>query len=148
MAETLTLTKILNVRESEKKVAQKDYTQSMNTFEAVASDFYTLLKKKENAEDSYEKYIHSNVPIDQIKQLTGYIELLNRQILEVQQQVNNARNDMEVKQTKLSDAHIEVKKFEKIIEHRRQIEDNHQKKMELAFMDEISINQFLSSKIR
>ena len=91
MAETLTLSKILYVRENEKKIAQKDFHQSMNDFEKVATDFYTLLKKKENAEASYEQFLQSSVPINQLKQLTSYIEILNNKIVELQEKVKNKR---------------------------------------------------------
>jgi flagellar protein FliJ len=148
LANTMVLTKILHVRENEKKKVQKDYSQSMERFESVALDLYQLLKKKENAEKTYEDYINSSVSLDQIKQISFYIESIQGDILALQHKVNKARNEMELKQTELTDAHIEVKKFEKIIERRTNEELEHVKKIEKAFMDEISINQFMNSKNR
>jgi len=51
MAETVVFSKILHVRENEKKDAQKIYYQAMDVFEKVASELYVLLKKKETAEE-------------------------------------------------------------------------------------------------
>lgn len=140
----MALTKILNVRENEKKIAEKDYSKSVQAFETVATELYSLLKKKEDAEEAYEKCIQSNVAIDQLMQISNYIESINDEIIEVQQKVNQARNDMEIKQVELTDAHIEVKKFEKLIEFRVKEKRERQNKVEKAFMDEISLNQFMN----
>ncbi|MGJ9458859.1 flagellar export protein FliJ [Oceanobacillus sp. CF4.6] len=148
MAETLAFTKILNLCENEKSIAQKAYYHSMDSFEKIASELYTLLKKKENAEESYGIYIQSPTPIEQIKEQALYIEKLNRQINELQQLVQRARNDMESKQVSLTDAHVEVKKFEKIIEIRNDADEKLKKRVESNFMDEISITQYLNHKNR
>ncbi|WP_145523441.1 flagellar export protein FliJ [Virgibacillus sp. SK37] len=148
MANTIVLTKILQLRENEKKMVQKDYTQSTEKFESVAMDLYRLLKKKENAEKMYEDYINASVSLHQIKQISFYIDSIKDDILAFQQKVNKARNEMELKQAELTDAHIEVKKFEKLIERRTNEERHYLKKVENAFMDEISLNQFMNSKNR
>ncbi|WP_068672393.1 flagellar export protein FliJ [Oceanobacillus sp. Castelsardo] len=148
MAKTMVLNKILDVRENEKKMVQKDYSQSMEKFESVAMNLYRLLKKKEDAEKTYEDYISSSVPLDQIKQIAFYIESIKEDILTLQQKVNKARSEMELKQAELTDAHIEVKKFEKLIERRTNEERDQINRIEKAFMDEISLNQFMNSKNR
>ena len=148
MAEIVALSKILDIRENEKQVAQKAYNQSLDSFEKVATELYQILRKKERAEDSYDQFFHSLTPIDRIKEQANYIEQLNRQINNLQSRVQKARTDMESKQHLLSDAHVEVKKFEKLIEVRKETTATIQKKMEDAFMDEISITQFLSQKNR
>lgn len=148
MAETLVLSKILNVRENEKNDAQKVYKQSLDSFEAIATELYHLLKKKEVAEESYEGYLHTTAQIDIIKEQISYMEILNKKIIKLQNEVQTARTHMESKQMELTDAHIEVKKFEKIIDVRNQAEKVHLKKEENAFMDEISIQQYLIHKNR
>lgn len=148
MAETAAFTKILDIRENEKNVAQNIYHQSLESFEKVATKLYNALKKKEAAEEAYEDFIQATTPIEQIKEQAVYIERLNSQIKELQQLVQRARNDMETKQIKLTDAHVEVKKFEKMIELRRDNEQQQRKRMENAFMDELSITQYLSHKNR
>lgn len=148
MAQTASLTKVLNVRENEKQIAQKAYLNSQEVFEEVAMKLYHALKKKEQAEASYDEYIQTTTPIEKIKEQIAYIEKLNQEINYLQKQVQFARNQMEKKQQDLTEAYIEVKKFETIIERRKQEEAERLAKNEKNFMDEISINQFLSNKIR
>ena len=148
MAETAAFTKILHLRENEKKTAQKAYQQSLDSFEKIATKLYNLLRKKENAEVSYDFYIQSTTPIEQIKEQALYIERLNSQINEIQYLVQRARNDMESKQDILTDAHVEVKKFEKIIEIRKSAKEEYNKRVENNFMDELSITQYLNHKNR
>ncbi|PAV30002.1 flagellar export protein FliJ [Virgibacillus profundi] len=148
MAETIVLSKILNVREKEKNDAQKAYHQSMDFFEKVATQLYTLLRKKESAEESYEEYISTTTSLDKIREQIAYIDKLNTQIMSLQQDVQNARTAMESKQLQLTDAHVEVKKFEKIIDIRKKAKADTESKMENLAMDEISIQQYLTNKNR
>lgn len=148
MADTYVLTKLLDVREKEKKDAQKAYEKSLHFFEEVATRLYTLLKKKENAEASYERYLTNTVPLNKIKGQLTYIQQLNRQIMTLQKDVQTARRELEKKQQTLTDAYVEVKKFEKIIEHRKLKQENIRKKQELQAMDEASVQQFLYGKNR
>ncbi|WP_404452620.1 flagellar export protein FliJ [Virgibacillus necropolis] len=148
MAKIVALSKILNVRESEKHNAQKAYQQSIEYFEGVATQLYTLLKKKEKAEEVQEDYKQNTIPIDKIREQITYIENLNKQILQLQQEVQSARTEMEAKQVKLTDAHVEVKKFEKIITYRKKELEELRQKNENIFMDEISVQQYLNQKNR
>lgn len=146
MAEIVALSKILNVRESEKHNAQKDYHQSIEYFEGVATQLYTLLKKKEKAEEAHEEYIQTTIAIDKIREQMAYIEALNKQILQLQREVQTARTEMESKQVMLTDAHVEVKKFEKIIMYREKEQKELIQRNEKISMDEISVQQYLKSK--
>lgn len=148
MAETASLEKILNVREREKEDAQLAHHQSMVSFEKVATKLYDILKKKEDAQSSYENYIKDTVQINKIKEQISYIESLNTQILTLQNQVIEARKHMETKQVKLTDAHVEVKKFEKLIENREVEKEMLAQRLEQQTMDEISIQQFLNQNNR
>lgn len=148
MAETVTLSKLLHVRENERNDAQKAYQHALAFFEDIATQLYTLLRKKEDAEESYDNSLQTTVPLEIIKEQVAYIELLNNQILRLQQKVQHARSDMESKQLKLTDAHVEVKKYEKIIDTRKKSEKEVEAKLEKVSMDEISMQQFLSHKNR
>lgn len=148
MSNIVALEKILHVRESEKKSAQQAHHQSIKSFKKVAKKLYNLLRKKEIAENSYESALQSTITIDEIKQQTLYIEQLNEQIIHLQNRVNKARQMMELKQQELTDAHIEVKKFEKIIQNRHEQIKEKKLKRENASMDEISIQQYMSGKNR
>ncbi|WP_099158098.1 flagellar export protein FliJ [Virgibacillus ndiopensis] len=148
MSETVALSKILHVRENEKLDAQKAYQQSIEFFEDIALQLYNLLRKKEVAEESYEDYLQRTTAIDKLKEQASYIERLNKQIMQLQESVQKARSEMESKQEDLTNAHVEVKKFEKIIEHRQQDHDEKVKKLENITMDELSIQQYLSHGYR
>ncbi|CDO02233.1 chemotaxis CheF protein [Oceanobacillus picturae] len=144
MAEILALSKIRNVREQEKNDAQKAYHQSTEFFEDIATKMFQLLKKKENAEKDYEDAIQQAITLDKIREQNAYIERLNKQIMDMQNAVQHARNDMELKQSLLTEAHVEMKKFDKIIEMRQEEKKAIQEKMEKSSMDEVSIQQYLS----
>jgi flagellar FliJ protein len=148
LAETRSFVKILHVRESEKMDAQKAYQQSMDFFEQIATKFYHLLRKKEKAEASYDELIQHSTILEKVKEQAAYLEKLNQQIIRLQAEVQQARNEMESKQLKLTDAHVEVKKFQKIIETRNNNEIENEKKLERNQMDAISLQQFISYKNR
>lgn|SRR5690625_2589284 len=147
MHPTQTLSKILNIREKEKKDAQLAHHESTIHFEEIATKLYTLLDKKENAEEVYEQDFANLTSIDKIREQMSYIEFLNQQIISAKEQVNKARNVMEVKQVKLTDAHVEVKKYEKIIEFRNQEQLKSEIRAEQIMMDEISTQQYISRKL-
>jgi flagellar protein FliJ len=146
MAGTVVLTKILDIREKEKKDAQIAYRKSVDIFEEVATELFDLLRKKEAAETSYEEALTSSMYLNFIQDQLAYIETLESKITELQKKVSLARTNMETKQQVLSDAHVETKKFEKIIEFRTNEELDKVKKAEDSFMNEISIQQYLSHK--
>ncbi|CDQ40114.1 MULTISPECIES: flagellar export protein FliJ [Virgibacillus] len=148
MAETVVLNKLLHVREREKIAAQKVYQQSIDFFEAIGTQLYELLKKKEAAEASYEASLSDMTTLEKLREQVRYIEELNHHIVRLQEEVNQARNNMESKQEQLTNAHIEMKKFEKLIETREKNEIEIQQRKEKASMDELSIYQFLNHKNR
>jgi flagellar protein FliJ len=146
MAGTAVLTKILDIREKEKQDAQLAYRKSVDVFEEVATELLDLLRKKEAAESSYEQGLTSNMHLNFIQDQLAYIESLERKVAELQGKVSYARSNMEMKQKVLSDAHVETKKFEKIIEFRTSELLEKVKKVEESFMNEVSIQQYLSHK--
>lgn len=148
MVEVVGLNRIREIRENEKKVAQSAYSQSMETFEKIATELYNLLRTKESAEASFESYIQNTTSIEKIKEQAAYIEKLNQRIQSVQLLVQRARNDMEIKQEKLSNAYVEVKRFDKIIEFKQKNEIEEAKRKEANWMDEMSMQQYLSHKSR
>lgn len=145
--QTESLSKILNIREQEKKDAQLVYHEAMAFFEKIATKLYRLLSKKEKAEESYQRYLEEMTTIDKVREQTAYIERLNMQIIAIQAEVQQAREKMEVKQVILTDAHVEVKKFEKIIELREHEQLMIAHRAEQIMMDEISTQQYLSRKL-
>lgn len=146
MSQTKAISKILNIRENEKQLAQLAHHRSVEFFEQIATKLYGLLKKKEDAEVFYEISIKESTSIDKIKEHAIYIEMLNKQILRMQLQVHQARTKMDHKQLELTDAYVEVKKYEKIIELRKNEQREYALKQEQIMMDEISTQQFLKRK--
>jgi flagellar protein FliJ len=146
MAGTQTLNKILDIREKEKKGAQLAYRESVDVFEDVGTRLLQLLQKKEAAEASYEEALTSSMNIEYIQNQLAYIESLIKKINELQVQVQQARSNMESKQLKLSEAHVETKKFEKIIEFRKKEVAFKERRAENSYMNELSIQQYLSHK--
>lgn len=138
------LSKLQLVRENEKKSAQIAHTQSVELFEEIAKDLYKLLKKKETAEDSFLTGTNPKMTIETIREQATYIENLNKSIGHLQSRVNQARLMMEKKQGKLTDAHVEVKKIEKMIEFRKESRDKKIRKQENDILDEVSIQQYLT----
>lgn len=143
MSNIAVLNKVLGVREIEKNDAQKEHHYAVEKFEIVATELYKLLKRKEDAEKQYEQEISNITEIEKIKEQLTYIDNLNQQIMRVQKKVNEARSKMEEKQVKLTEAHIEVKKFEKVIENRQKEREAEERKQEQILMDEISVRQYI-----
>lgn len=142
MSQTAVLHKILHVREQEKKDAQMEQISARNYFEEVATQLYSELKTKEQAEQTLENYMQASSAITKIKEQSLYIHALNKKIMVLQQQVQQARKQMEDKQEILTEAHVEVKKIETMIGHREKEIIAHKEKLESMMMDEISIRQF------
>src|SRR5699024_152221 len=132
MADTAVLEKILHVKEKEKDAAQLDKTEAVNRFEEIASRLYEELKRKENAESE----------LDVVMKAKATITMMKEKINTIQNNVQKARIEMEQKQNALTEAHIEVKKIERLIALREQEQKELLQKQEMAFMDEISMLQF------
>lgn len=112
------LQKILKIREKDKRNAQLKHAKAVNDFETIATKLYSLLKKKEDTEQTLHHYIQSKAQITKLREHSIFIQTLSKQIEEVQQKVEVARSKMEQTQKELSEAHIEMKKIEKLIEKR------------------------------
>lgn len=145
--QTEVLTKILNVREQEKKEAQIAHHESMAFYEEISNELIAVLNKREIAEELYQKHLKTMTTIDKIREQTTYIEKINLQLAELQTKLHEARQHMHTKQKKLTSAHIEVKKFEKIIELRKYEQQQFIQKTEQMVMDEISIQQYVNRKL-
>src|SRR5690625_4455579 len=116
MSQLLPLEKILHVKENEKNEAQLKHHRSVEAFEKVALNLYKLLKKKESAEQLLDETLQKKMTITQLREQSVYIEQLKREIITIQEEVNEARTLMELHKDKLTNKHIEFKKIEKIIE--------------------------------
>ncbi|WP_079480191.1 flagellar export protein FliJ [Halobacillus salinus] len=149
MARLETFYKIKNLRDREKQDHQKRYQLAVEAFEEKATLLYDMLKKKEHAEQAFEDQLgQGSVQADLFIQHQNYITKLDEKINELHPAVNQARNQMNQKQTRLTNAHVEVKKFEKIIERKMEKQSQWLKEEEHKFMDELSMQQYLNFQNR
>ncbi|GGM21396.1 hypothetical protein GCM10011351_04070 [Paraliobacillus quinghaiensis] len=140
--------KILSHQERIKNEAQINYQEAMNDFEVVATKLYQLLRKKEEVEKQYDYYLQSSGTVTTLATHYAYIDEIKKKIQQVELEVNQKRAVMEKRQAILTESHIEVKKFEKIIEKKNnqaKIMEVYNEKMQ---MDETSLRQFLMNEDR
>ncbi|WLR46948.1 flagellar export protein FliJ [Halobacillus litoralis] len=149
MADIQTFQRIRDLRDREKQKTQKLYQEAVNHFEKHAEELYECLKKKETAEKRFEQEMkYHTVRADAIVRHQRYIQGLQETIDHLQPVVQKARINMQQKQAKLSQAHMEVKKFEKIVEHKRDEQWHLMKSEENKQMDELSMQQYLNFQNR
>lgn len=148
MTDIKAFNRILSYQERLKNEAQLNYQEAVQRFEQVATHLYNLLRKKEQVEKEYTFYLQSSGTVTTLATHNAYIEQIKRQIQEVQKEVDQERTKMDKKQEKLTEAHIEVKKFEKIIEKKKLKRMTTELYKDSQEMDEISNRQSFNSRDR
>lgn len=143
MSDTAVLLKLLHLRELEKEEAQRKQIEARDLFEDIATKLYRALKAKETAEDELRQSMQNKTPIVKIKAKSTYIETLKQKIVLLQSDVQKARKNLQIAEENLTEAHVEMKKIEKMIEHREQRRRENEKKLEMKQMDEISLQQYM-----
>lgn len=142
MSETAVLYKVLEVKEQEKEEAQLRRIKAVEKFEEVANQLYEQLLKKENAEEHLNLKMKDTFTIDKMIAQTRYINNLAKKVMTLQSYVQQARTRMDTAQEQLNEAHIEVKKIEKMIEIREKELEAETRLVEANLMDEMSIRQY------
>lgn len=142
MSETAVLYKVLEVKEQEKQEAQLERVKAVEKFEHIANQLYEQLKEKEDAEEHLNVEMKATFTIDKMINQTQYINNLANKIINLQFHVQQARSKMETAQDQLNEAHIEVKKIEKMIEIREDALEAEARTVEATMMDEMSIKQY------
>src|SRR5699024_6961389 len=142
MSETAVLYKVLEVKEQEKQEAQLERVKAVEKFEHIANQLYEQLKEKEDAEEHLNVEMKATFTNDKMINQTQYINILANKIINLQFHVQQARNKMETAQDQLNEAHIEVKKIEKMIEIREDALEAEARTVEATMMDEMSIKQY------
>lgn len=146
MSNIVALRKILDLRIDEKNKALLEQKEAVDQFEKVAKQLYNELKTKETAESTLDKMYKQSEIIFKIREQTIYIDSLNRQIATLQKAVQEARNNMEQKQSIVTEKHVELKKVEKMIEKREQKAKAELALAEMKEMDEISLTQYIRAE--
>jgi len=142
MSETAVLYKVLEVKEQEKQEAQLERVKAVEIFEKIANQLYEQLKEKEDAEEHLNVEMQETFTIEKMINQTQYINNLANKIINLQFHVQQARSKMEIAQDQLNEAHIEVKKIEKMIEIREGELEAEARTVEATLMDEMSIRQY------
>ncbi|KGX93328.1 hypothetical protein N781_12210 [Pontibacillus halophilus JSM 076056 = DSM 19796] len=144
MASLATFHRLLDVQEQRKLEVQQEYQTAQEQFEDVATQLYTLLKKKEQAEARYEQTLQTGLSITTIQETVDYISRLEGQIASLQGSVQQARQHMNDQHVALQEAHVDTKKYEKLIQNKVEKQRQSELYYEKQQMDEISVQQFLS----
>ncbi|ENH98238.1 flagellar protein [Gracilibacillus halophilus YIM-C55.5] len=148
MADVQSLEKMKMIRNQDKQQAQFVYQQKVDEFETLANQLVDLLRKKEVMEAKYNECLSNQQSIQTIHSYHNYLQHLTPTIMELQQRVNRARDNMRQAQEKLTEQHIEEKKMEKLIDRKRSRQYELDKKSDMKLMDDISLQQYLKSKGR
>lgn len=135
--------KILTIKEKEKEKALGEYNEAVKRFEKVAEKLYYFLKQKEDYEEMHKQKLRLGLPIQDIRYFQLFITNLERTISHYQQLVIQAREQMFLKQAKLAEVNIEVKKYEKMKENHEKAVREAIQAAENRWMDEVSIQQFV-----
>ncbi|WP_027408686.1 flagellar export protein FliJ [Anoxybacteroides tepidamans] len=138
--------KILTIREKEKDKAFGEYKEALERFEEAAEKLYRFLKQKEDYEETYKQKLKSGLSIQDIRYFRQFVMNLERTISHYQQLVIQTREQMFLKQTKLAELNIEVKKYEKLKENHMKTVLETIQAAENKRMDEISIQQFVNRR--
>ncbi|MHA6258709.1 flagellar export protein FliJ [Sporosarcina sp. CAU 1771] len=134
--------KVLAFREQEKVETESEYKNTVDAFEAVATDLYELLKQKENTISKQQAHLETGSTINEIHYYVRFIESLEKNIHTTQQKVIQARSKMNWYEDKLLERTIEVKKFEKMKENDRENYRTEMEYREAGLLDELSTLKF------
>ncbi|MET3682136.1 flagellar FliJ protein [Alkalibacillus flavidus] len=142
MSDIKAFEKLYQVREQELDDARLNYDRALDHFEQEATKLYDLLKSKENVQAQLEHHVSSGIKVDQMAGYYNYLSMLEQQEGSLQKKVHQARLNMYKKQDAVQEAHQEVKKIDKIIEHKKEQQRELDKQAEASFLDEIAVQQY------
>ncbi|WP_281975569.1 flagellar export protein FliJ [Halobacillus litoralis] len=149
MADIQTFEKIKDIRDKEKREKQLFHQEAVDIFERKAEQLYDALKKKETAVHEFNRKLsEKTVQAGSFIQHQNYIARLEEKIDSLQPAVQQARVKMQQSQSKLTEAHVEVKKYETLIENKYLKYQNWVKSEENKHMDELSMQQYLNFQNR
>lgn len=139
---------ILTIREQEKNETEMAYKDATKAFEDVATKLYDLLKKKEDLIDYQQQRLVIGASIDEIHHYARFIDSLEKTIADAQQKVIQARAKMQWYEEKLVEKNLEVRKFEKMKEKDYERFKEEQDRIEMNFLDEISLQMYNKKETR
>ena len=114
----------------------------------MAEKLYHFLKQKEDYEEQHKQQLQSGLAVQHIRSFQQFMNNLQRIIDHYQHLVMQARQQMELKQLKLVELNVEVKKYEKIKEKHDEMIAQQMRIAEQKQMDDISIQQYCYRETR
>ncbi|MGM8214469.1 flagellar export protein FliJ [Bacillaceae bacterium W0354] len=141
-----TLEKLYKIREREMNDAQQQFNRAIEHFEKVGQKLFDLLKTKEQTEEQIQQQMKKRMKIIQLNHYEIYHQTLENEEKDLQMKVHQARVNMNNKQQNLTYAHQELKKLEKMIEKKKEDINEQMKRVEMKFIDEVSVQQFIRQK--
>ena len=134
--------KVLTFREQEKNETESAYKDSIDSFEAIATQLYDLLKKKEDVLEEQQRKMSVGFAVNEIHHYARFIESIEAKIASLQQEVIQARGKMNWYEERLLDKTIEVKKYEKMREKDKESYQEEMDRQESEQLDELSTLRF------
>ncbi|MDA1475539.1 flagellar export protein FliJ [Bacillus changyiensis] len=144
MAYSFRFQKLLELKENEKDQSFVAYQHSVSEFENVAEKLYESMNQKETLEKNKEMKMQTGMSVQEMRHYQQFVTNLENTIHHYQKLVIMKRNEMNEKQTDLTEKNIELKKFEKMKEKQLEKLTTESKANEMKEMDDISITQFMA----
>lgn len=133
------LQKLLDLKDNEKQQKEIAYTEAQKKFEEKATELYHLLKRKEDIEASHSQKMTEGISINQIQQQQNMLSRLKLEIDSRMKETDVAREVMYKRQEDLISTSMEVKKYVRMKEIKKEEFVLEQKRLEMKTMDEISL---------
>lgn len=134
--------KMLKWHEQEKQAKTKEYQQALTFFEETATKLYDLLRKKEEQEGKDTEALMAGVPVRHLQHHGKVMKFMHQDIHTLTLETNKARFKMDTAKDELAASFQEFKKYEKLLEKKKEEEAKLIKQAEAKLMDELSARSF------
>ncbi|RKD75370.1 MULTISPECIES: flagellar export protein FliJ [Sinobaca] len=135
--------KMLKWHEQEKQVKTKEYQQALTFFEETATKLYELLRKKEEQEGKDTEALRAGVPVLHLQHHGKVMKFIHQDIHTLTVETNKARSKMDTAKEELTVSFQEFKKYEKLLEKKKEEETKLTKQTDAKLMDELSARAFV-----
>lgn len=133
------LEKVLSFKEREQDVSKERYNDAVNHVESVGRSLYNVLKEKEHVTSQIEQETKEGVSVRTIQQKQRYLQTLEQQAAQLNDQFVEAKKTMQEKQDILLQSTQEVKQFEKLKEKKYELYKEEVKSEDIKHLDEITL---------
>lgn len=137
------LERVLKIAESEKKSLESEYHELFERFDLAARRLMQLLEQKKESETAMQKQMMQPVSIDLLRLKTAEADRLDHQISDQSLQYRRLKDRLERLKATLQAKSIEVKKYEKMRDRKKQAYRLEEKKTDRKQMDEAASVQVI-----